>query len=103
MAGSLETVVFPPQYPRKIQTKGILLEFTAKQKGKLIGGLVAYQTIPAEIEIRHLAVSPEFHRQGTGSSLVRHLLSYASETGCTRVYTIARNTSVDFFKKLALS
>jgi len=97
----------PLSFPRNIREKftieGKPLEFTAKHDGKLIGGLVAYQTAPTEVEIRHLAILPEFERKGTGSALVRHLLSYASERVCTRVYTIARNTSVDFFQKLGFT
>jgi len=90
---------FPRNIREKFKMEGEPCEFTAKQAGKLIGGLVAYQTAPTEVEIRHIAVLPEFQGEGTGSALVRHLLSYASEKGYTRVYTIARNTSVNFFKK----
>jgi len=94
---------FPRNIREKFKIEGKPIEFTVKHEGKLIGGLIAYQTAPAEIEIRHLAVLPKFHGKGTGSALVRQLLSYASEKGCTRVYTIARNTSVDFFKKLGFT
>jgi hypothetical protein len=50
----------PLSFPRNIREKftieGKPLEFTAKHDGKLIGGLVAYQTAPTEVEIRHLAI-----------------------------------------------
>ncbi|MFA5646551.1 MAG: GNAT family N-acetyltransferase [Candidatus Ratteibacteria bacterium] len=76
------------------------IQFIAKQEKKLIGGLVAYYISLKEIEIRHIAVLPKFQRKGTGNELVHTLLSFASKKECTRVYTIARNTSVDFFSKL---
>jgi N-acetylglutamate synthase-like GNAT family acetyltransferase len=98
-----EPLSFPRNIREKFTMKGKPLEFTAKHESKLIGGLVAYRTAPAEVEIRHLAVLPEFQGKGAGGALVRHLLSYASENGCNRVYTIARNTSVDFFKKLGFT
>ncbi|NLD48750.1 MAG: GNAT family N-acetyltransferase [Clostridiaceae bacterium] len=82
------------------QLTGKAIKFAASKERKLIGGLVAYFITPKEIEIRHIAVLPQFQRKSIGSALVKHLVSYASEKGCDRVYTIARTTSVDFFVKL---
>ena len=96
---------YPSQgiFVKKFKLTGNALNFRAKYEGQLIGGLVAYWTTQAEIEIRHIAVLPEFHGMGVGSLLIKSLLLNVSTKNCTRIYTIARNTSVEFFKKLGFS
>jgi len=47
------------------------LEFVAKVKWKLPGGLVANRTSHKEIEIRDIALSSDAQSQGIGSKLVR--------------------------------
>jgi N-acetylglutamate synthase-like GNAT family acetyltransferase len=98
-----EPLSFLRDIREKIKFNGDCIELTAAYEGKLVGGLVAYWTTPAEIEIRHITVLPEFHGMGVGSLLIKSLLSDVSTEHCTRIYTIARNTSMAFFKKLEFS
>lgn len=98
-----EPLSFPRNIRKKFKLTGKCIELSAKYEGQLIGGLVAYWTTQAEIEIRHIAVLPEFHGMGVGSLLIKSLLLNVSTKNCTRIYTIARNTSVEFFKKLGFS
>ncbi len=79
---------------------GKCLKLVARSEDGLAGGLVANWTTPSEVEIRHIAIRPETRKQGIGILLVAVLLKEISAQGCTRVYTIARNTSVDFFHKI---
>jgi N-acetylglutamate synthase-like GNAT family acetyltransferase len=51
-----------------------------------------------EIELRHLAVDPSVQRKGVGRSLITDLFRIAMSRRCHRIHTIARNTSVSFFK-----
>ena len=94
----------PLDLPRNIRDsfklEGECLELGAKIDGLLIGGLVANWTSPTEVEMRHLAIKQENHGQSIGTQLVTELLKRVSSQGCTRVHTIARNTSVNFLQKL---
>lgn len=94
----------PLSLPRNIRNKfeieGERIEIVAKSGEKLIGCLVAYCTAPEEWELRHIAVLPEFQKQGIGKQLVEYLITYLQKKKYKRLYTIARNTSLDFFRKL---
>lgn len=79
---------------------GEKLELVAKENGHVVGGLVAVWTSENEIELRHLAVNPDYQKKGIGQSLVAKLFSVVSAKPFHRVHTIARNTSVSFFRKL---
>ncbi len=76
------------------------LELVARSEDVLVGGLVANWTSPEEVEIRHLAIKEEKQKQGIGVRLIEVLLEELSGQGCTRLHTIARTTSVAFFRKL---
>ena len=76
------------------------LELVAKDKGRIVGGLVAVWTADAEVELRHLAVASNAQRHGKGRSLVSELVRIVGPRGCRRIHTIARNTSADFFRQL---
>ncbi|MCK9266845.1 GNAT family N-acetyltransferase [bacterium] len=93
----------PQDMISKFKLTGESKKFIAKQDDKLIGGLVAFSITPIEMEIRHIAVLPKFQEKGVGSKLVDSLITFASEKRYTRIYTIARNTSVEFFKKLGFT
>lgn len=90
----------PRNIRNKFKIKGECIEIVAKSGESIIGGLVVYQTSPEEWELRHIAVLSEFQKQGIGRKLVKYLVAYVQKKKCKRLYTIARNTSVDFFRKL---
>lgn len=79
---------------------GEKIELSAKENGQIVGGLVAVWTADNEIELRHLAVSSSTQRKGIGRCLVTELYHIASVKMCHRIHTIARNTSVGFFREV---
>ena len=94
----------PLGLPRKVRqgfkVDGESLELVAKENGRITGGVVAVWTDDTEVELRHLAVVPEAQNQGTGRRLIESVVEIVRPKGCRRIHTIARNTSVDFFRSL---
>jgi N-acetylglutamate synthase-like GNAT family acetyltransferase len=97
----------PLELPRDIgdsfKLDGEKIEFAATENGNMVGGLVANWTTPKEVELRHLAVRPGAANRRVGTRLVEALLQAVKVRGCTRVHTIARNTSAGFFRKLGFT
>ena len=89
----------PRDTRQKFSIQGEELELVAKADCQVVGGLVAVITSAREVELRHLAVSAEFQRQGIGESLIAGLVAAVAPLGCRRIHTIARSTSVFFFRK----
>ncbi|WP_024334764.1 GNAT family N-acetyltransferase [Desulfotignum balticum] len=90
----------PSDIRNNFSINGEKIELAVKEKGQIVGGLVAVWTSEKEIELRHLAVNPDCQREGIGQSLVAKLFSVASAKPLHRVHTIARNASVSFFRKI---
>ena len=82
----------------KIEGEGV--DIVALCGENVVGGLVANWVFPIEVELRHLAVIPEAQGNKVGSNLVKKLISMASQRNCLTLWTISRNTSTQFFKKL---
>jgi GNAT superfamily N-acetyltransferase len=66
----------------------------------VVGGLIANWLSGNEVEIRHIAVRPEYQRRSVGRLLIRRLINLIQGDAPLRIQTHARNTSVDFFVKL---
>ena len=102
-----EVLWMPLGLPRNIREsfklEGSCLEFAVKSDGELVGGLVANWTSSTEVELRHIGLKPKAQNQGAGSHLVEVLIANVAQEGCTRIHTVARNTSVCFFKKLGFT
>jgi N-acetylglutamate synthase-like GNAT family acetyltransferase len=79
---------------------GESLELVAKENGRITGGVVAVWTGDTEVELRHLAVVQEAQNQGVGRRLVESMIEIVRPKGCRRIHTIARNTSVGFFRNV---
>jgi len=94
----------PLDLPRNIRqsfkVKGNTIELVAKKDGHITGGLIAVWTGESEVEISHLAVASNAQHQGIGQKLVEDLSNAVKAKGCRKIHTIARNTSVGFFRKL---
>ena len=86
-----------------VKLDGESLELVVKADGRIVGGLVANWIGDSEVEIRHIALRPEVQNQGMGRRLVMYLISTVSGQGCVRIRTIARSTSVGFFRKLGFT
>ncbi len=82
------------------KVEGDSLELVAKENGRVTGGVVAIWTGDSEVEFRHLAIDPESQNKGIGRRLIESVVDTIRPRGCRRVHTIARNTSVGFFKNL---
>ena len=69
--------------------------------GKVIAGvLVANWLSEKEIEIRHIAVRPDYQENSIGTLLVKELFGLVREKAPLRIQIHARNTSIGFFSKL---
>jgi len=90
----------PRDVRKTFSLKGEEFELLAQKNGQVVGGLVAICTENGEIELRHLAVAPHVQNRGIGRSLVTELYKIAKAGNCHRIHTIARNTSVEFFRRL---
>ena len=90
----------PKNIHKSFKLDGESLELIARSEGVLVGGLVAIWTSERDVEIRHIAIKPESQKQGIGTQLFDALLERISNQCCVRVYTVARNTSAPFFRKL---
>lgn len=91
----------PVGLPRNIREsfklEGQSLELIAPGDSAILGGLVANWLSATEVQLRHIAVRPEFQGRGIGAMLVARLFSMLEGTGCSAIRTISRNTSVEFF------
>jgi N-acetylglutamate synthase-like GNAT family acetyltransferase len=90
----------PRNVRQEFKIDGESLELVAKENGRVIGGVVAIWTGNTEVELLHLAVVPEVQNQGTGRRLIEGVVGIVRPKGCRRIHTIARNTSVGFFRNL---
>jgi N-acetylglutamate synthase-like GNAT family acetyltransferase len=90
----------PRNLRQSFEVEGESLELIAREDGRFAGGVVAVWTGDTEVELLHLAVEPEAQNQGTGRRLIESVIEIVRAKGCRRIHTIARNTSVGFFKSL---
>ena len=90
----------PRDVRQQFRVAGEQLELVARARGQIIGGLVVVWTGKDEVELCHLAVSPNDQNQGIGRRLVTALIEMVAIRGCRRIHTIARNTSSGFFQRL---
>lgn len=90
----------PRNFRDSVGLDGEEYEIAAREHGRVIGGLVAIRTSRSDVEIRHIAVRPDFQMRGVGTLLVASLVATVSGEGCTRVSAISRNTSAGFFEEL---
>jgi len=65
-----------------------------------IGALVANWLSENEIEIRHIAVQPDFQGSSVGRLLVEELFKLIQGKAPLTIQTYARSTSIGFFTKL---
>lgn len=89
----------PRNFRDSVRPEGREYEVVARKDGEVVGGLAATWTSRSEVEIRHIAVRPDAQNRGVGTRLVIALIAIVSGEGCTRVHTLARNTSTGFFEK----
>ncbi len=90
----------PRNVRQSFKVDGKSLELVAKENGQVKGGVIAVWTGDTEVELRHLAIVLEEQNQGIGRRLIESVIEIVRPKGCRRIHTIARNTSVGFFKNL---
>lgn len=76
------------------------IDLIALDHDVVVGGLIANWLSGDEVEIRHIAVIPEYQGRSVGCLLIRRLINLIRGDAPLRIQTYARNTSVDFFVKL---
>ena len=76
------------------------IDLIALEHDVVVGGLIANWLSGNEVEIRHIAVRPEYQRRSVGRLLIRGLINLIQGGAPLRIQTYARNTSIDFFVKL---
>ena len=94
---------FPRDIRKSFEIGGKTLEVVARNKSCIVGGLVAVWTSAHEVEIRHIAVTDNRQKTGVGKKLINSLLETVTVQGCSRIHTVARNTSTGFFEKVGLT
>ncbi len=95
-----EPLGLPRNVRHRFRIDGRELELAVAQERRIVGGLVAVWTDETKMELRHLTVSPDVRGRGIGRSLVTDLFRIAEVQDCQCIQTIARNTSVGFFRML---
>ena len=95
-----QPIGLPRSVRGKLNIEGKKFELVLKENRRIVGGLVAVWTADTEIELRHLAVDFDAQRKGIGRRLVNELSRIAALKKCHRLHTIARNTSIGFFRKI---
>jgi N-acetylglutamate synthase-like GNAT family acetyltransferase len=94
---------FPREIRKSFEIGGTTLEIVARNNSSIVGGLVAVWTSAHEVEIRHIAVTDNRQKTGVGKKLINSLLETVTAQGCSRIHTVARNTSTGFFEKVGLT
>ena len=95
-----EPLGLPRDIRKTFVVEGEGVDLIAVNGSSVIGGISANWIFPFEVDLRHLAVIPEFQRNNIGSLMVKKLISIVSQRNCVIIRTIARNTSSEFFKML---
>ena len=90
---------FPRDFRRRLGFRGPEIELLAFDETSVIGGLVAHRLSGREIEIRHIAVVPEYQGQSVGTLLLKELIGLVRGDAPVRILTCARDTSAGFFVK----
>ena len=74
-------------------------EFIAVADGVVVGGLVVFRIGKERSDIRQLAISSEFQRQGIGCRLMDALVTSVRMESPVIVEVIARSPSIGFYEK----
>jgi len=90
----------PRDIRESLKLGGDPIELIASQGSEVLGGIVANRLSPDVLELRHIALRPNFQRQSIGARLVRELVAIAERKGRAIIQTYARNTSAGFFSRL---
>ena len=94
----------PLNLPRHIRDSFKLdtlqIELIAVEDRLVVGVLVANWLSENEIEIRHIAVRPDYQENSIGTLLIEELFKLVREKAPLRIQIHARNTSIGFFSKL---
>ena len=95
-----QPIGLPRDIRETLKLEGTSIELVATRGSKVLGGLVAVWLSAETLELRHIALRPEFQRTYVGTRLVSELMAVAEAGGCLVIQTYARNTSVVFFARL---
>ncbi len=74
--------------------------FIAEEGQKVIATLMMHHIDERQIQLRAMAVSPEYQGKGVGSMLVKGAEKFSAEKGYVKIILHARKVAVDFYKSL---
>jgi GNAT superfamily N-acetyltransferase len=86
--------------PRDFDAEESSLHLGAFLGGRLVGTLVLRPREAGTLQMRQVAVAPEWRSRGIGSALVRFAECVASEHGYTSIMAHARVTALAFYRRL---
>ncbi|MEO0331928.1 MAG: AAC(3)-I family aminoglycoside N-acetyltransferase [Bacteroidota bacterium] len=95
-------------YLHDLLSKNYFIALVARQEGRVVGGLAAYELMKfeqqrSEIYIYDLAVSESFRRRGVATQLINHLQSVAAERGAYVIFVqadYADDPAIKLYEKL---
>ena len=93
----------PRQARESMKLDSPQIELIAAEDGVVVGGLAANMLSRSTIEIRHIAVRPDWQGRSVGRRLVEGLRDLIPGDAPAEFQTCARNTSAGFFIKLGFS
>lgn len=74
---------------------------TAQLDGKVIACLMLHHIDGQQVQLRQMAVSPEYQGKGAGRVLVQGAEQLAMEKGYSKMILHARKTAVGFYKSMS--
>ncbi|HPH97761.1 MAG TPA: GNAT family N-acetyltransferase [Anaerolineaceae bacterium] len=69
------------------------------EKGQIVGVVKLFEKEPGVAQFSHMAVKPEFQRQGIGHMLLETVEKKARELGFKKIGTMTRLTATNFYEK----
>jgi len=95
-----QPINLPRQIRKSLQLSEPQINLIAIDDDTIVGALVANWLSEDDVEIRHIAVKPNYQRHAIGTLLVEELIKLVQTKAPLHIQTYARNTSIGFFTKL---
>lgn len=92
--------MYPDKEPESVRladdAEGVHLALYA---GETLVSVISLFQMDGALQFRKFATLPEFQCRGYGAHLLAHVLHYASQRHCNRVWCNARRSAVGFYQK----
>ncbi|PUZ27816.1 Acetyltransferase (GNAT) domain-containing protein [Chitinophaga costaii] len=91
---------FSREYLAKEKDDILIGSFTTTQPEQLVGCCILTPVDVRTVQLRQMAVSPDYQQQGIGSEIVKYAEALATEAGYSTLMMHARATAIHFYTKL---